>query len=328
MRLARMCMPRRGWSASRFFAMPRRTKTGVRKCAVMPRRIPPLNALRAFETAARHRSLSKAASELAVSQAAVSRHVKFLEEYLGVRLFDRRPSSLQLTAIGKAYSQRLTRAFNEIAAATEHTVGASGKQRLSLRAYSTFMLRWLLPRLPDFQLKHPRIELNITTAVEAPDFTRDGVDVAIRYGKGAWPGLHAQKLFSDALRPFCTPDYIGRMGGITLDSLPGCTLLHHTRRADDWPDWLDLAGTPGMEPDTGMFFDDLLLVHEAALRGLGIGITQEKYITPELANGTLVCPFETVLRRDVGYYAVCRAGAKDQSGIADFLGWLASAAEQ
>jgi LysR family glycine cleavage system transcriptional activator len=298
----------------------------VRKCRVMPRRIPPLNALRAFETAARHRSLSKAAAELAVSQAAVSRHVKFLEEYLGVRLFDRRPSSLQLTATGKAYSQRLTRAFSEIAAATEQTVGVSGKQRLSLRAYSTFMLRWLLPRLPDFQLKHPRVELNITTAVEAPDFSRDGVDVAIRYGKGVWPGLYAQKLFSDSLRPFCTPDYVRRMDGITLDKLPDCTLLHHSRRTGDWPEWLDLAGMHGMELDTGMFFDDLLLVHEAALRGLGIGITQEKYIEPELANGTLVCPFDAVLRRDVGYYAVCRAGAKDQSGIAEFLDWLAGVA--
>jgi LysR family glycine cleavage system transcriptional activator len=294
----------------------------------MPRRIPPLNALRAFETAARHRSLSKAASELAVSQAAVSRHVKFLEEYLGVRLFNRRPSSLQLTAAGKAYSQRLTRAFNEIASATEQTVGVSGKQRLSLRAYSTFMLRWLLPRLPDFQLKHPRIELNITTAVETPDFSREGVDVAIRYGKGAWPGLYAQKLFSDALRPFCTPAYAQLMGGITLGNLRDCTLLHHSRRGGDWPDWLEVAGASGMELDTGMFFDDLLLVHEAAMRGLGIGITQEKYIEPELANGTLICPFEQVLRRDVGYYAVCRAGAQGLPGIAEFLHWLAGLAER
>ncbi|WP_158515210.1 transcriptional regulator GcvA [Bordetella sp. H567] len=300
----------------------------MRKSIVMPRRIPPLNALRAFETAARHRSLSKAASELAVSQAAVSRHVKFLEEYLGVRLFDRRPSSLQLTATGKAYSQRLTRAFNEIASATDQTVDAAGKQRLSLRAYSTFMLRWLLPRLPDFQLKHPRIELNITTAIEAPDFSRDGIDVAIRYGKGAWPGLYAQKLFSDALRPFCTPGYVQRMGGITLDKLRDCTLLHHSRRTEDWRDWLDAARSPPLELDTGMFFDDLLLVHEAALRGLGIGITQEKYIEAELANGTLVCPFDTVLCREVGYYAVCRAGAKDQPGIEEFLGWLAGVSGQ
>jgi LysR family glycine cleavage system transcriptional activator len=289
----------------------------------MPRRIPPLNALRAFETAARHRSLSKAAGELAVSQAAVSRHVKFLEEYLGVRLFDRRPSSLQLTETGKSYSQRLTRAFNEIATATEQAVGVSGKQRLSLRAYSTFMLRWLLPRLPDFQLKHPRIELKITTAVEAPDFSRDGVDVAIRYGKGAWPGLYAQKVFSDALRPFCTPAYSHRLGGITLDKLSACTLLHHSRRPDDWPDWLEAAGAAGLESDANMFFDDLLLVHEAALRGLGIGITQEKYIEPELAAGSVACPFDIVLRRDTGYYAICRAAAVGQPGIAEFLDWLA-----
>lgn len=289
----------------------------------MARKIPPLNALRAFETAARHCSLSKAAGELVVSQAAVSRHVKFLEEYLGVRLFDRKPSSLQLTDTGKAYAKRLTQAFNEIASATDQTLGVSGKARLSLRAYSTFMLRWLLPRLPDFQLRYPRIEIKITTAVEAPDFSRDGVDVAIRYGKGAWPGLYAYRIFSDALRPFCTPAFIQRMGGaISLDTLGDCMLLHHSRRPTDWPDWLGLAGVPGLESDANMVFDDLLLVHEAALRGLGMGITQQQYIEPELASGVLVCPFEPVLRRDVGYYAVCRAGALRQPGIAEFLAWL------
>jgi LysR family glycine cleavage system transcriptional activator len=295
----------------------------------MARRIPPLNALRAFETAARHRSLSKAADELVVSQAAVSRHVKMLEEYLGLRLFDRKPSSLQLTETGLAYSQRLTRAFNEIAAATDQALGVPGKHRLSLRAYSTFMLRWLLPRLPDFQLRHPRIELKITTAAESPDFSRDGVDVAIRYGKGQWPGLFAQKVFSDTLRPFCTPAYAERMGGtMTLETLSRCTLLHHSRRADDWPDWLRMAGAAEPESESAgtMVFDDMLLAHEAALRGLGVGITQEKYIEAELAAGTLVCPFEAVLHREMGYYAVCRAGATRQPGIAEFLEWLAGSA--
>jgi LysR family glycine cleavage system transcriptional activator len=269
--------------------------------------------------------LSRAADELAVSQAAVSRHVKTLEEYLGVRLFDRKPSSLQLTATGKAYAQRLTRAFNEIGTATEQAIGGSGKLRLSVRAYSTFMLRWLLPRLPDFQMRHPRIELKLTTDIDAPDFSRDGVgvDVAIRYGKGVWPGLHAHKLFSDALRPFCTPAYSARFnGGIAPGNVAGCTLLHHSRRPADWPEWLALAGMAGLESAADMVFDDLLLAHEAALRGLGIGITQENYIAAELASGALVCPFETVLRRDTGYFAVCRASAARQPGIAEFMDWL------
>jgi LysR family glycine cleavage system transcriptional activator len=303
----------------------------------MARPIPPLNALRAFETAARHRSLSKAAAELVVSQAAVSRHVKTLEGYLGVTLFERKPSSLQLTAIGKAYAQRLTRAFAEIAGATEQARTVSGKQWLSLRAYSTFMLRWLLPRLPDFQLRYPAIDLKITTGADAPDFSRDAMDVAIRYGRGNWPGLHARRIFSDALQPFCTPAYAERMrqrpgsragGPITLENLSRCTLLHHSRRSADWPDWLELAGVPGLSSESNMVFDDLLLTHEAVLRGLGVGITQQKYIEAEVRAGIVVCPFDIVLRRDVGYYVVCRTEAVRQPGLAAFLDWVEEAAAE
>lgn len=294
----------------------------------MARKIPPLNALHAFEVAARHRSFSKAALELTVSPAAISRHVKFLEEYLGVRLFERKPSSLQLTPTGQAYARRLIEVFQEIGDATEQTRLVAGKQRLSLRAYTTFLLRWLLPRLPDFQAKHPHVEINITTGMDAPDFSRDGIDVAIRYGRGIWPGLHGHKIFGDALQPFCSAQYLNDAGGaLALDAIARYTLLHHSRRPRDWPEWIAAAGGIDVDAPSHVHLDDLLLVYEAALRGMGIGITQQKYLSAGLAEGVIVCPFEPVLYRETGYYAVCPTGQAESPAVREFFDWLRTACE-
>lgn len=288
----------------------------------MTRRIPPLNALRAFEAAARWSSFTKAADELHVTQGAVSRQVKLLEEFLGFELFERTPHGVELNRSGDAYAAALTRAFDEILRATDQLGTARTHTTLTIRGYTTFLVRWLTPRLPDFQIRHPNIEVRLVSASDPVDFGRDKVDLGIRYGYGRWKELESDLLFTDELFPVCSPSLRDAVPLRQPSDLNECVLLNLNLRRSDWHEWLALAGVerPASERDIDM--EDLGVVYQSAIAGFGVAMGQREYLSDDLASGRLVSPFGQVLRRPRGYHLVC---PKERAGLAKviaFRGWL------
>jgi LysR family transcriptional regulator, glycine cleavage system transcriptional activator len=288
------------------------------------RRLPPLNALRAFETVARHGTIAAAAEELLVTPTAAGRHIKHLEDILGVALFDREAGRLTLTIHGREYARALSRGFELMADATDRVVDTPGRVQLTLHAYTTFLIRWLVPHLPEFQSKHPDVELRLITGNAAIDFARDeNVDLDIRYGRGKWPGLSTTRLFEDELVAFgnsAMRDQIAAMS--PEDAFGSTTLLVHALRMDDWPEWLETAGLSDVIPANQIVFDDLALIYQAALDGLGIGLSQQRYLTKDVADGRLHQLSPTVLRRQRGYHLVCRTEAMRNPAIRAFTSWI------
>jgi LysR family transcriptional regulator, glycine cleavage system transcriptional activator len=288
----------------------------------MRRSMPPLNPLHAFEAAARHLSFTKAAAEMNVTQGAVSRQVKALEDHLGFELFTRTPAGIVLTPGGYAYAAALTDAFDRVARATDELVTARSHTVLTIRSYTTFLVRWLIPLLPDFHVKHPNIEVRLVSASDPVDFQRDNVDLAIRYGSGRWRSLESDLLLTDELFPVCSPKLAAEAGLSSPADLGTCTLLHLKLRRADWPDWLAEAGYPALEPANHLFLEDLGVVYQCAIAGLGVAIGQAAYVADELAMGRLVAPFDAVLRRTTGYYLVCPKERVGVTKIATFRRWL------
>jgi LysR family glycine cleavage system transcriptional activator len=288
----------------------------------MKRRLPPLNPLRAFEAAARHMSFTKAADEMNVTQGAVSRQVKALEDYLGFALFERTPKGLALSRNGRVYVGTLTESFERIARATDELVTTRTHTILTIRGYTTFLVRWLIPLLPEFQVRHPNIEVRLVSASEPVDFERDNVDVGIRYGYGRWSGLKSDLLFLDALVPVCSPALMQAAQLRTPADLARSTLLHLNLRRDDWPDWLAGAGHDPLQAANNLFLEDLSVVHQCAMAGMGVAIAQQAYIRSDLAGGKLVAPFDFVLARPKGYFLVCPRDRADTTKILTFWNWL------
>lgn len=295
------------------------------------RRLPPLNHLRAFEAAARHVSFTRAAAELHVTQGAISRHVRALEDHLGIELFERTPTGVILRRQGEAYCAALTRALDEMAAATAELAQDQGVTALSLQGFTTLLMRWLIPRLPGLKSVCPNLEVRLTASPSPADFRRDRLDVAILYGNGAWPYLRADLLFHDQLFPVCSAAYLERHGPIASPAeLAHHHLIHHGRRRNDWPDWLALAGVPTLDGQAESTFADLSVAYECMIEGLGIVIGQAAYFERELAAGTLVAPFGRppeglILQRDEGFYLVSLADQADAPHISAFRAWLLAA---
>ncbi|MEY4713175.1 MAG: transcriptional regulator GcvA [Pseudomonadota bacterium] len=287
-------------------------------------RIPPLNALRAFEAAARNLSFTKAGSELNVTQGAVSRQVRMLEEFFGFELFERTPRGVELNRVGEIYAtamsevlEKITRATDELATARTHTI-------LTLRGYTNLLVRWLTPLLPDFHVQHPNIEVRLICGGDPVDFDRDKVDLGIRYGFGQWQNLESDPLFKDELTPVCSPSVREAFGLREPGDLDRCPLLHLNRRQADWPDWFAQAGVQPALSGPSVHLEDLGVAYQCAIAGQGVAMGQIQYVREYLANGQLVAPFASVLRRDAGYFLVC---PKERSGLAKivaFRKWLSS----
>ena len=288
----------------------------------MRRRIPPLNPLRAFEAAARHMSFTKAADELNVTQGAVSRQVKVLEEYLGFGLFERTAKGLELSRNGRAYVGALSQAFEQIARATDEVVSSRSQSILTLRGYTTFLVRWLIPLLPEFKIKHPNVEIRLVSASDPVDFERDNVDLGIRYGYGQWRNTESDLLFLDSLRPVCSPLLLERVRLKSPHDLAQCTLLHLNQRRSDWPDWLAGADCETLSAENNLFLEDLGVVYQCAIAGMGVAIGQQAYIEDDLAARRLVALFETVLRRPKGYFLVCPKDRVHAAKVRIFRDWL------
>ncbi|GGJ35579.1 LysR family transcriptional regulator [Neoroseomonas lacus] len=247
----------------------------------------PLNALRAFEAAARHLSFTRAGLELRVTQAAVSHQVKALEEILGVRLFRRLPRGLALTEEGEALLPVLSDAFRSIGATLQRFQGGRLKEVLTIGAVGTFVTGWLLPRLPAFRAAHPHIDLRLMTNNNRVDLAGEGLDGAIRFGDGAWHGTEATRLLAAPLCPLCAPPVAERLRRPT--DLLRETLLR-SYRVDEWEQWFAAVGL-GAPNIRGFVFDSSLAMAEAAMLGTGVGLLPARMFEPALREGRLVRPF-------------------------------------
>lgn len=286
-------------------------------------RLPPLNCLRAFEAAARHKSFTKAADALAVTQGAVSRSVKTLEDYLQTPLFRRTASGIELSEGSQAFARALTDAFAQIGEATENFLTGQTRQVLTILAYPSFSTYWLTPMLPFFQVTHPNIEILLVSALDKTRFDPTTADVRIRYGNGRWNGFESIFLFADEITPVCSPALLGNITGpITPSMLSRVPLLHTNSRRRDWGEWLTLAGAEDVTPMSNLYFAELSVVYCAALAGMGVALGQRAFLQDEVARGRLRQPFDTVLRRSLAYYLTYPEDRRDVPKIALFRRWI------
>lgn len=296
----------------------------------MIRRLPPLNAIRAFEAAARHLSFTRAAEELSVTQAAISHQVKALEEWLGVKLFVRRNRQLFLTEAGQAYLPSLTEAFDQVDAATRRTTRADESGVLTVSVLPSFASKWLVPRVGKFRERHPDIDILISPAEHLTQFDRDNIDVAVRYGRGGWPGLHAERFLTEEVFPVCSPALLD--GPLPLNRPEH--LRHHTLLHDDdpvglldWPEWLRTTGVDDANVTRGPRFRDASHLIQAAIEGQGIALGRTALVANDLSAGRLVRLFEITLPADFAYYVVMPDASVDRPKVKAFKEWLFDMAE-
>lgn len=247
----------------------------------------PLNALRAFEAAARHLNFTRAAIELCVSQGAVSHQVALLEQRLGTPLFRRLPRGLALTDEGQALVPVLADAFDRVGATLDRYAGGRFREVLTVGVVGSFAGGWLLERLADFARAEPQIDLRVMTNNNRVDLAGEGLDLAIRFGDGAWHGTHAEPILDAPLTALCAPAVASRLG--QPGDLARETLLR-SYRADEWPRWFAAAGAP-CPPLRGPVFDASPLMASAAAAGLGVALAPAAMFTRELVTERLVRPF-------------------------------------
>jgi LysR family glycine cleavage system transcriptional activator len=292
----------------------------------MHRRLPPLNALRAFEAAARHASFSKAADELHVTHGAVSRHVQTLEAWLDQRLFERHNRRVVLTEAGAAYLDEVGAALDRIALATSRQLERSEHRLLRVNALATFTLRWLIPRLSAFQLAHPTTEVRLTTSNEPLLGLSDPYDVAIRGGPDQVSGHVAQLFLTECRVPVCNPALLSRLPLRHPKDLAQHTLLHAATLTQVWPQWLLAAGVPELEPRSSVTLEHFYLTLQAALDGLGVAMGPERLVADDVAAGRLTKPFKGPLLPARSYCTyVPETRVKDPAVLA-FCDWLRQAA--
>jgi LysR family glycine cleavage system transcriptional activator len=294
----------------------------------MKRTLPPLNGLRAFEAAARHMSFTDAAEELSVTQAAISHQVRGLEQRLGLKLFVRRNRSLLLSEAGQAYLPSVRSAFDQLNEATEKLLQKDRGGHLTVTTTSSFAVKWLVPRLGGFQRTNPEIDVRVHTGTPLVDFSREDVDIGIRYGRGQWPNLMAEWLVAEDVMPVCAPSLVKGPNGLRKPSdLRRFTLLHTSTYPDDWQVWLTAAGVKGVDASRGVSFDFALAAYQAAMDGLGVALGRNPLVEPDLKAGRLVVPFEFKRSSEFAYYLVYPPEAIRRRKIKAFRDWIVSLAE-
>jgi LysR family glycine cleavage system transcriptional activator len=286
------------------------------------RRLPPLNALQVFETVARHRSFTRAAEELCVTQGAVSRQILALEDYYRFALFKRHPRGLTLTAEGETLLPAVKESFARI---EEVSLRLMRKQTDLALKVPTCVMRWMLPRIMKFQSAHPELELRITTTWRHDvDFDVEPFDVAIVYGSAPGSGVRALPLFEERLVPVCSPQLIADKPLAHVADLANHTLLHPTRDHRDWKLWLARAGGHEVDADVGPSFDTLDLATNAAMQGFGVALGDATLAAEDIAAKRLVTPLDFVVESGARYYLVCPDSATHVLKVERFWEWLAS----
>ena len=305
-------------------------------------RLPPLNALRVFEAAARHLSFKEAAVELHITQAAVSHQVKSLEEYLGVQLFRRTARGVQLTDAARACLPKLREGFDALASAVEMIRERGGEAGLAITAPPVFTARWLMPRLADFSRREPKIELRVfgsskmvdagaldsTNLVGDLDLRTESSAVQIHLGAGHYPGHRADRLFGVSMAVVANPDLVGTGGMKTPADLANHTLLHDDAMdivagGNAWGKWLEAAGVADrVEADRGPHFSSNILSLEAASQKLGVALALRPLVDADIASRRLCAPFDVEVKPQSAYYLVCPEVIADRPAVAAFRKWL------
>ena len=293
----------------------------------MPRKLPPLNAVRAFEAAGRYLSFTGAARELLVTQSAVSRNVSILEDLLGAKLFFRRQRGIELTARGEAYFRTLSTALDQIDNATRRVRDDADETLLRLKLPPTFAIRWLVPRLHAFKALHPQIEVQVTTSHNPGDFEREDVDVFVHSEFGAPPGDGYRRLFGEVLTPVCSPRLLAGAAPLEqAEDLARHTLLSSSNRPRDWPLWLAAAGLPTLESASAITFDNAALAYQAAIDALGVVIAQRALIEDDLKAGRLIAPLALHVATQGAYYLAFHPHRPKAPRVAAFEAWLVAEA--
>lgn len=305
--------------------------------------LPPLNALRAFEAAARHLSFSKAADELHVTAPAISHQIKGLEDYLGLALFHRRNRGLALTPAARAALPKLHQGFDylsdAVAALREH---GRAESVLTVGAAPSFAAKWLLPRLPHFVEQHPDIDLRIAASQTQIDdhhsletawdnLRNDAIDMAIRFGNGEYPGCRVDKLFSVSAIPLCSPRLLqGEHPLRRPEDLQFHSLLHDDTVYEahpDWAAWLKAAGVEKTVSTRGLHFNHAALALQAAIDGQGVVLSLMPLAAADVAAGRLVMPFDLSMPLPYAYYVISPAASAEQTHIGAFRDWLLQEAQ-
>jgi len=303
---------------------------------IMPRRLPSLSALRAFEAAGRRLSFSRAADELFVTQSAISRQIRTLEEHLGTLLFRRFNRRLELTDTGVTYLSTLKDCFDRMEDATVRIRHQPSRQQLSLSVLPTLAIRWLVPRLPSFTEANPDIDVRMSMSATAIDFNRDEVDIAIRVGR---PDNHAQEssagsdarglktatLFPDVLVPVCSAELLRRGPSINgVQDLRRHVLLHTTTRRNAWMEWFQASGTAPVTSTKELWYGHFFMTHQAACEGKGIAMLPMIFVDSDISSGRLVKALEMPAVSSESYYMLYREHQPSSRSFALFQAWLES----
>ena len=269
------------------------------------RRLPPLNALRAFEAAARHASFNAAADELFVTPSAVSHQIKSLEQFLDQKLFQRGKRGVELTSSGEKYLTPIRRALDEIDSATRQLLNDPNIGTVTLSVAPAFLTRWLMPRLISFQEQHPDVELRLSASMGNIDFDHSDIDLAVRFGRGKWPDMSIDFLLGMSVVPVCSPGLLhGKNPLLTPDDMRHHTLIHVSTRMDEWRTWLRSAGIDSKGFGKDLRFSSTSLATGAAIEGLGIALADRSLVNKELKRGDLLIPFDISLDTDSAFYLV------------------------
>src|SRR6478752_5340998 len=285
-------------------------------------RLPPLNALKAFEAAARHESFTRAAEELCVTQGAVSHQVKALEGELGIKLFNRERQRLIITEAGRDYLAVVRDALDRIAIGTERLLQRQNAGVLTVSTSPDFAAKWLVHRLGHFVEAHPGIDLRVSATLHHVDFAREEVDMAVRHGDGNWPGLDAVQLSAEQLFAVCSPKLLS---GRRRPGKPGDILkypLIHLDSRTDWTKWMLAAGIENPAVTHGPVLNRASMVIDAAINGQGIALARTTLAAWDLINGRLVRPFSDSLPLSKPYWIICPKATTTLAKIATFRDWL------
>lgn len=286
-------------------------------------RLPPFFALRALEAAARHRSYSRAAEELSVTHGAVSQQIRRLEADLGARLFERRGNAMIPTAEAERLAGEVGRALDVLKNAVASFAQAAERDPLVVSLDPQFANRWLPTRLPGLLLDPAGANLELRVDSRLANFVTDGVDMGVRYGAGAWPGVEAVRLIPETLFPVCSPGFLSQHRLTCPRDILDAPLLHHGHRP--WSLWFREVG---LEPPAiqGMVFEDSVMLLEAAAQGLGVALARSGLIEQDLRTGRLVRPFEGGVPSELGFWAVWRPDSRKLRRIHALRDWLIAAA--
>lgn len=290
------------------------------------RKLPPANSLVAFEAAARHTSFTRAAEEFGLTQAAVSRHIQILEDHLGVTLFHRRHRSVSLTAAGEHLFRAVSIGLGHIASAVDELVQERDAADVTVSCSVTFASYWLMARIAKFRAQYAEIDIRLVASAKARDLGASGIDMAIRYGRGGWDGVTAERLFGNDVFPVCAPSYLETGLRINkLSDLQDATLLHLTQFDRNWTTWEAWFEEFGMKAPTtarGLSFDNYMILLHAAVRGEGVALCGGRLAEDLIMRGELVRPINAALRSESSFYLISPDDRRLRPDAALFREWL------